>query len=124
MGQEASGGAWWCVEVEGIRLGKGDSRSLSRLKSVSGLACSLVCTFHVALKTKNEQVCSRQGCRVGVFRWGGAAGAHKHVAKTNSKKEEAPAPSKNRTKTNRVGLMAKVLMLLLQLNLQHPLTPN
>jgi len=54
-------------------------------------------------------------------------GAHKHVAKTNSKKGEAPvaqAASKNRTKTNRVGLMAKVLMLLLQLNLQHPLTPN
>lgn len=54
MGQEASGGAWWCVEVGGIRLGKGDSRSLSRLKSVSGLACSLVCTFHVALKNKKR----------------------------------------------------------------------
>jgi len=52
---------------------KGDSQSLSRLMSVSGLACSLVCTFHVALKNKKRPGEHRyvRGKVVewGTFRW-------------------------------------------------------
>lgn len=78
-----------------VRL-RGKPQSLSRPMSVSGLACSLVCTFHVALKNKKRtgelRYVPGQLVQMEVGDQGEEVqrgGTHKHVAKTNSKKEEA-----------------------------------